>query len=212
MDDASTVRKMGLDDVFRLLERATCLEKDGQRIEASTKYYEGCHLMRQIVSKFPPGDTDPVVGLLKEKIQFYTLEAQRLYFDEATVVAPPTAPATITLAAATDDISVLTVPGSKPSVSSDIQKKVILANARFKRAIDLDEINNKTNNITNNNKQVIVESYMNAAETFLSAVKLAEESSLSLPKAVLRRLAACLERAEELKHPLLSSPSASIIR
>ena len=54
-----------LNNVFRLLENATLLEKAGHRIEAATKFYEGCHLMRQILSRFPPGDgNDPIAVLL----------------------------------------------------------------------------------------------------------------------------------------------------
>ena len=141
----------GLDDVFRLLENAKSLEKDGQRIEASTKYYEGCHLMRKIVAETQLGDIDPVVVLLKEKIQLYRLQAQRLYFDEESVISPtrpkrPTTPATIILSARTsDDISLLTLPGNQSFVFTDMHKKTGIGNAWLERAINLEEeMSNKT--------------------------------------------------------------------
>lgn len=205
---------MDLDDVFRLLEKATLLEKDGQRIEAATKYYEGCHLMRQIVSQFPQGDTDPIVVLLQEKIQCYTLQARRLYFDEGSVVPPTpnrrgssTTPATMTITltakTTTDDVSVLTLPGNQSSIRSEIHRKVGIANARLERAIHLEEeillTNNNNNNIADSN-ETIIRSYLSAAEAYLSAIKESEASSLPLPPVVQRRLEACLDRTEALKH------------
>ena len=207
---------MDLDDVFRLLEKATLLEKDGQRIEAATKYYEGCHLMRQIVSRCPQGDKDPVVILLREKIRCYTLRAQRLYFDEGSV-APPTSnkrcsratPATMTITLAarttTDDVSVLTLPGNQSSIRSEIHRKVGIANARLERAIHLEEeilLANNTNNrnIADSNNETIIRSYLSAAEAYLCAMKESEASSLKLPPVVQRRLEACLDRTEAMKH------------
>ncbi len=193
----------GLDDVFRLLEEAKSLEKDGQRIEASTKYYEGCHLMRQIIAKTQLEDIDPVVVLLKEKIQFYTLQAQRLYFDEESVISPTrpkrsTTPATIILSARTsDDISILTLPGNQSSVFTDMHRRTGIGNAWLERAIHLEEeITNKTQY---SNTETIIQSYMGAAEAYLSVVRLSEESSLSLPSIVQSRLVACLDRVEILK-------------
>jgi len=204
------------DDVFCLLEKAKLLEKDGQRIEASTKYYEGCHLMRQIVSRFPLGDTAPEVVLLREKIKIYTLQAQRLYFDESSsCVGNPTsktttiAPATITLPRATtiitaeipDDVSVLTLPGNQSSNRSEIHRWVGLANARLERAIDLELNINNTNTNTNTNNELVIRSYLSAAEAYLSAMRVSEEASLRLPLVVTRRLEDCLNRTEALKHP-----------
>ena len=192
-----------LNDVFRLLENATLLEKAGQRIEAATKYYEGCHLMRQIVSRYPPGDRkDPIVVLLREKIQAYTLQAQRLYFDDRSVIqAQPrkaTTPAAIILAnEKSDDVSVLTLPGHQSSIHSDIHRKIGLANARLEEAIQLEE-GNKNNTIS---KESIIQSYLNAAEAYLSAMKASEQSAQPLSMVVQRRLKACLDRVEVLKNP-----------
>ncbi len=191
-----------LDNVFRLLEKAKSLEKEGQRIEASTKYYEGCHLMRKIVSNMQLGETDPVVILLKEKIQYYTLQAQRLYFDEESVISPalprkPTTPATITLSPGTfDDVSVLTLPGNQHSVFTEMHRKTGIGNAWLERAIQLEE--------ENSNTETVIQSYMGAAEAYLSVVRLSEESSLSLPSIVENRLVSCLDRVEILKKKKLT--------
>lgn len=79
------------DEVFRLLEDATRLEKSGQhRIEAATKYYESCYLMRQIVENVETEEgSEKTIGLLscrllKDKINHYTSVARKLYFDEST--------------------------------------------------------------------------------------------------------------------------------
>jgi hypothetical protein len=201
-----------LEDVFRLLEKATLLEKYGQRIEASTKYYEGCHLMRQIISRFPDGtEKDPVVVLLREKIKVYTLRAQRLYFDDSSIIQPATnrafAPATITLAS-TDEISVLSLPGNQSSVNSQIHRKVGVANAKLEEAIRLEE-QHKNDSSNLRNKEIIIQSYLSAAEIYLSVAKLSEESSLSLPPVVQRRLEACLERAETLKRSVRKQRTAA---
>ena len=205
---SGSLQKMDcLDDVFRLLEKAKLLEKDGQRIEASTKYYEGCHLMRQIISnaQFPQGEKDLVVDLLREKIQFYTQQAQRLYFDEESVMPPTlsrrmTTPATITLAAKSDEVSVLShtnsFPGSQPSVFTEMHRKMGIGNARMGKAIFLEE---EEMNNQKRDKETIIQTYLSAAEAYLSVVRLSEASSLSLPPIVQSRLEACLDRIEVLK-------------
>ena len=191
-----------LNNVFRLLENATLLEKAGHRIEAATKFYEGCHLMRQILSRFPPGDgNDPIAVLLQEKIKAYTLHAQRLYFDERSVIQPSprkaTTPATIILATETrDDISLLTLPGQQSTIRSDIHRKIGLANSRLEKAIQLEESNK--GDMT---KQSIVQSYLTAAEAYLSVMKISEDSFQPVPTTVQRRLEACLDRVESLKSP-----------
>ncbi len=206
-----------LDEVFRLLEMARLLENDGQRIEAATKYYEGCHLMRQILSTmdsnadthFPQADKHRISNLLREKIQFFTKQAQRLYFDEGSVMPPPPViirpmarPATITLSAKTsDDVSVLTLPGNQPSIFTEMHRKTGTANARLEQAIRLEEEAKNRQSIRNHNHtNTIINSYMSAAEVYLSVLRLAEESSLESPATVQSRLKACLDRIEELKN------------
>ncbi len=99
------MRDVLFEEVFRLLEEATFLEKNGQhRIEAATKYYESCYLMRQIVataeaklvdeSNHSGHDTaEKTIGvsscrLLKDKIDHYTSVARKLYFDESAAILP----------------------------------------------------------------------------------------------------------------------------
>jgi len=199
-----------IDRVFRLLERATMLEKDGQRIEASTKYYEGVHLMRQLVSQNTIREDESVADLLREKIHYYSLQAQRLYFEEGSVAVVPPSPSpkqripakTITLPPKpSDDISELTMPGNDSSICTKLHKKVCLANARLERAIDLEE-SNKTNNMDStkqHTRETIVVSYLSAAEAYLSALKLCEDNTIPVPPVVQKRLKACLDRTEALK-------------
>lgn len=206
-----------LDEVFRLLEKATLLENDGQRIEAATKYYEGCHLMRKILSTmdsnttthFAQADKHRISNLLQEKIQYFTKQAHRLYFDEGSVMPPPptmirpvATPATITLSIKSfDDISVLTLPGNQPSIFTEMHRKTGIANARLEQAIRLEEEAKNHQPIRNHNDTTnIINTYMSAAEIYLSVLRLAEESSLESPTTVQSRLKACLDRIEELKN------------
>lgn len=86
------MRDLLLEQVFSLLEEATKLEKTGtHRIEAATKYYESCYLMRQILSNAEYQLTDsrsssigePSRRLLQDKIDHYTIRARELYFEES---------------------------------------------------------------------------------------------------------------------------------
>lgn len=99
------MRDLLLEEVFRLLADATRLEKSGQhRIEAATKYYESCYLLRQIVaaaetksSKQSNDDDEQTIGtstrrLLEDKIDHYTTIARRLYFEEGSVLVRPEKP------------------------------------------------------------------------------------------------------------------------
>lgn len=136
------MRDLLLEEVFSLLEEATKLEKTGRhRIEAATKYYESCYLMRQIVANTENqlndgcSSTDCNVSqstrrLLQDKINHYTTRARKLYFDESIADTRPTAsrqpskhdsrPATSVMVELLDDaISVLTDIPSMPQ-STDI--------------------------------------------------------------------------------------------
>ena len=150
-----------------------------------------------------------IANLLQDKIQFYTRQAQRLYFDEGSVMPPPPnilrpaiTPATITLSAKTsDDVSVLTLPGNQPSIFTEMHRKIGIANARLEQAIRLEEEVKNHQAIQNPTyTNTIIHSYMGAAEVYLSAFRLAEESSLDAPAIVQNRLKACLDRIEELKN------------
>mmetsp|Transcript_34076 Transcript_34076/g.34594 ORF Transcript_34076/g.34594 Transcript_34076/m.34594 type:complete len:223 (+) Transcript_34076:45-713(+) len=196
---------MELEDVFNLLETATLLEKGGQRIEAATKYYESCYLMRQVLSRIPENEkSSSTFRLLHEKIEFYTSAAQKLYFDDGS--SAPTTPATVIFSTdnaspqnGTDDISVLSSSAPEPPASprftqsAEINRKASIANANLGQAIDQDE-----NNLT----QDAIKSYMSAAEIYLHVIRLAEKSSSSSIVPVLkRRIGAALDRVEALKNP-----------
>ncbi|KAG7346312.1 calpain family cysteine protease [Nitzschia inconspicua] len=206
-----------LDEVFQVLESAKQLEKRGNRIEAATKYYESCYLMRQVLHHTPQNEQSmPTRNLLEEKIEYYTQAAQNLYFDDRS-----TTPHTITTnprAPSLDDISVLTnppihdhpmTPPPPPSPAtyesprftqpSIVNRKASQANAKLSRAIDLDE---------QRKPQEAIDNYMNAAELYLEAIRLSEASSSSsssssnsLSAVLKRRLEKALDRVERLKHP-----------
>ena len=140
------MRDLLLEEVFSLLEEATKLEKTGRhRIEAATKYYESCYLMRQIVANpenhAHSNDSDAGRSsrrLLHDKIDHYTKRARKLYFDESIADTRPTAsrkpskqdsqPATSVMVELLDDaISVLTdipsVPQANPVPVSVLSAK-----------------------------------------------------------------------------------------
>jgi calpain-7 len=202
-----------LDEVFQVLESARQLEKSGNRIEAATKYYESCYLMRQVLHHTPQNEQSmPTRSLLEEKIEFYTQVAQHLYFDDRstaprTIVTNPRAPSL-------DDISVLTnppiidhlvTPHPPPSPancesprftqSTNVNRKTSQANAKLSRAIDLDEQRKPIE---------AIETYMKAAEMYLEAIQLADASSSttsSISSVLKRRLEGALDRVETLKNP-----------
>ena len=82
--------------------------------------------------------------------------------------------------------------------SAEINRRASRANAELSRAIDLDEKHNTAEAIT---------SYMNAAETYLQAIRLAEKSSSTITPVLKRRLEGALDRVETLKNPTSSSSS-----
>jgi calpain-7 len=206
-DECVAIMMGTLDDVFQLIETAKRLEKSNNRIEAATKYYESCYLMRQVLQHTPQNEQSmPLRSLLEEKIEFYSDAAQGLYFDEGS-----TAPAQFVVAdrqPSLDDVSVLTIPPLTPpppapcdsprfTQSAELNRIASLANARLAEAIDLDEHKKR--------KQAIA-AYMVAAETYLEAIRIGEKnprwaSTSSLGTVLKRRLEGALDRVEVLKHP-----------
>lgn len=200
-----------LEDVFQLIETARRLEKANNRVEAATKYYESCYLMRQVLQHTPQNEQKSMKlrSLLEEKIEFYSQAAQRLYFDESS-----TAPAQFVVSTrppSLDDVSVLTMPPMTPSPpplpvtcesprftqSAELNRKAGQANAKLAEAIDLDERKQRKEAIT---------AYMAAAETFLDAIRIGEinprwGSTSSIGPVLKRRLEGALDRVEELKYP-----------
>ena len=112
-----------LEEVFALLETAKRYEHSNQRIEAATKYYESCYLMRQILAErhtttnTDADDSSSLSQLLTEKIQFYNTAAQQLYFDDRSTAPTATSkPLPISIGVlGDDDISVLTTPTTIPT-------------------------------------------------------------------------------------------------
>lgn len=204
-----------LEDVFVLLETAKRLEKKpDNRIEAATKYYEAVYLIRQVLLNIPHDEaSEPTRRLLTDKIEFYTQEAQRLYFDDSS-----TAPSTIQV----DPRSPLSAngviphkqdpqkpppppPSSSSSESPRFTQSAYLnriagqANKKLGEAIELDE---------RNQRQAALQAYLKASELFLQAIKQTENnlqskpsSSSSLLAVLTRRLEGALDRVEQLKHP-----------
>lgn len=203
---------MELDNVFNILEIATRLEKDGKRIEAATKYCEGCYLMRQVIARMPESESSSITcSLLQEKIQLYTKIAQNLYFrttptNEAFSVDGESheinldSPLTMVIPTR----SQLSSPEQDPSISisprftqsGEINRKASAANVTLSQAIDQEE---------NNMKEDAIKSYINAAEMYLAAIRLAENSSSSSSAQILpvlqNRVGATLDRVETLKNP-----------
>jgi hypothetical protein len=195
---------MELDDIFNLLETATLLEKSNQRIEAATKYYESCYLMRQFLSRIPEKErsSSATSRLLEEKIEFYTNAAQNLYFDDSSVSAASiiTTPAAAVIFAAStqsphglaaDDVSVLTPPSMMIiPTTSHLPSLVVPDPPPSPRFTQSAEINRKASlanaslgqaidHEENNRTQDAIKAYMSAAEMYLYAIRLAEEESSS---------------------------------
>ena len=196
-----------LDDVFDILEAATRQEKAGNRIEAATKYYEATYLMRKVLVDTPQEASD-TRRLLEQKIEKYSRTASRLYFDDGS------------MASVASKGGNLMSPVSELSQQSFFQEEVAQhnstttssresrrlvqslqanqmasqANAKLARAIELDEAGTL---------QQATQSYMEAAELYLKAIRVCEEQSgsSSLVPVLKRRLGGALDRAEQLKLP-----------
>lgn len=116
-----------LEEVFTLLETAKQYEHSNQRIEAATKYYESCYLMRQILAErhtttnTDADDSSSLSQLLTEKIEFYNTAAQQLYFDDRSTAPTATSkPLPISIGVLSeDDISVLTTPTTLPTTNNN---------------------------------------------------------------------------------------------
>jgi hypothetical protein len=119
----SNSSKVLLDQVIQSLEIATKLDRSGgrrHRIEAATKYYESCYLMRQILAAGDAGgegsssDSSTISTtcrrLLEDKIKHYTKVAQQLYFDDSASIAAGggPAPTSVIISLLDDVVSVLT--------------------------------------------------------------------------------------------------------
>jgi calpain-7 len=204
-----------LDDAFRLLEAANDLEErrenENHLIEAATKYYEACYLMKRYLGTTPMPSTEEegIRALIQQKIDHYENRATRLlrglpspvnnvprsplhkhgfFNDESSVMVMPAPPPS---AARSPQISANS--GSNKKTIQSITDKVSHANSRLSRALDLDE---------DAQTQRAITEYMAAAELYLAAIKLAEDGKVTDIQPLLkRRLEGALDRLEELKNP-----------
>lgn len=198
-----------LDDAFRLLEVANDLEEQREnphhKIEAATKYYEACYLMKRYLNTLPV-EQEKVHTLIHQKMKQYEKRATRLlqgmtspvnheprsplhkygcFHDESSVVImpPPSTPPQISEQVRRND----------PKAIQPIIDKVSNANSRLSYALDLDE---------GGQKQRAIGEYMAAAELYLHALQLAENNQVTSIQPLLKqRLEGALDRLEELKNP-----------
>jgi len=224
-----------------------------QRIEAATKYYEACHLLRQIVRvEFPDPherSSSPVAILLQTKIDAYTKRAQKLCFFEgggssnSNRTRPAEAeaePFVVTIDPGTnDDVSVLTMvqhgsthdhttqtPLSRPLVAAaararapatatattpGIQRYLHIANAKLVQALGLDQQQQQHQQQQQQQpdsdyevtRAAAHQSYLDAADAYLSAMRLSEERLVSFSPCsedfVVQNLTMALDRVEALR-------------
>ena len=198
-----------LDDAFRLLEVANDLEERREnphhKIEAATKYYEACYLMKRYLNTLPV-EQEKVHTLIHQKMKQYEKRATHLlqgmtspvnheprsplhkygcFHDESSVVImpPPSTPPQISEQVRRND----------PKAIQPIIDKVSNANSRLSYALDLDE---------GGQKQRAIGEYMAAAELYLHALQLAENNQVTSIQPLLKqRLEGALDRLEELKNP-----------
>jgi calpain-7 len=192
-----------IEDAFEVLENATRQEKNGNRVEAATKYFEATYLLKQIYQSTPICHSQ-IRSLLKKKIDYYGAAASRLYFDERstapTMLSNPRSP---TMGQkiffsegnnreAISPLSSATRSSFTQSQTAELNQTASHANTKLSQAIDLDEKNKE--------KTKIIEAYMAAAQLYLNTIRLAEISSSSSIASVLkRRLEGALDRVEQLK-------------
>lgn len=168
-----------LDDAFEILRLATELQKQGKDdVEAATKFYEACYLMKTELQRMPmTAGNEQTRKLIQEKICYYeniasdllknSGDADEIPIATAVPISPrsewqnepsvvPTAPA---------------APVSSPLLSNSKSTTTITetagqANARLAHALDLDE---------NRQDEAAMAKYMEAAELYLQAIKLSEQ-------------------------------------
>ena len=201
-----------LEDAFSCLETATEYEERGNKVEAATKYYEGCYLLRSFLDRLPLSSSrQQERDLIREKVTHYEKKASVLLNDESVTSTSTTRPADprsplskFTFFA--DDTSVVPMPPpvkvssprlttSANSVVNTITRTAGQANSRLAAALDFDE---------SGRKQEAIHQYMVAAELYLESIKAAENVGPDVESVVTflkRRLESALERVERLKNP-----------
>eukprot|EP00567_Pseudictyota_dubia_P006409 CAMPEP_0197438408 /NCGR_PEP_ID=MMETSP1175-20131217/5418_1 /TAXON_ID=1003142 /ORGANISM="Triceratium dubium, Strain CCMP147" /LENGTH=899 /DNA_ID=CAMNT_0042968133 /DNA_START=47 /DNA_END=2743 /DNA_ORIENTATION=- len=231
------MESQSLNEAFELLEIATKLEEDGndnasepssssrqqQRLmEASTKYFEACFLLKRYVNRMPvetsnsKSDSAKTRRLLLEKIRHYERHASNLLqrFGGEDDDGPP---GTIGINGSGSggrsgwtsqrqssirnfrDEKVVSGGANAPSITRDesvVMEKAGRANSLLAQALDLDE---------RGKEDEAIDMYMKAAEIYLEDIKMAEDlerkgmveqTMLDMLK---RRLEGALGRIEKLK-------------
>jgi calpain-7 len=196
-----------LEDAFTALERATAFEEKGNSVEAATKYYEGCYLLRRYYDRLVPysaADQEQTRDLIRQKISHYEQKAAALLNKGTDTNGGPQSPFS-KKAFFHEDSSVVPMPpptASSPrhgaslnSSVSSITQKAGQADSNLSQALDFDEAGRTTE---------AIQRYILASELYLECIKAAEEAGPSAESVVLflkRRLSGALDRVEQLKNP-----------
>jgi len=202
-----------LEDAFLCLESATKYEDESNKVEAATKYYEGCYLLRRYLERLPvSSDQQQSNDLIIEKIQHYEKKAKALLNDKGSTKKTTGLKSKLKSLSIEETSAVpfaIAVPiqshSSQPSsprhtasfnyVSNQITSIAGRADSQLSQALDFDEALNK---------KVAIEHYMSAAEFYLEAIKLAETAGpgvASVSSTLKRRLKGALDRIEKIKVP-----------
>lgn len=214
-----------LEDAFGSLDLASKCEENGNRIEAGTKYYEGCYLLRRYVSRLPvTAANGQTRDLINGKVAHFENKASKLLnaADGTAVALDPRSPLASNPKSphskhsffdddddsAVPMVSAVPLPPPPPppppiasprhsaSVeSTQITKKAGRADSRLATALDLDEAGRS---------QEALREYMLAAELYLESIREADQGGPaleSLAAFLKRRLEGALDRVERLKNP-----------
>ena len=216
-----------LEDAFQLLETATKLEKSGnQRIEAATKYYEAVYLMKQVLQHTPHTQQNEAIhALLEEKIEFYSAQASRLYFDDSSTIAGGETISTITTVD-NDPRSPFNVGQKKHFFSNNNKNESSLSrssrnNSSSNSNITSMVVNRKAHDATSKLSSAIqldeqgkskeaLKEYLKAAEAYLEVIRLSGKTSDSVTSnSWTKRLEGVLDRVEQLKNPTPAAVGSS---
>jgi len=206
-----------LEDAFRCLEFATEREDKGDRVEAATKYYEGCYLLKRYLERLPISlDQNESKSLVFKKVQHYEKKAHILLREESphpssensrqnsrsvdirhSLLAKETSvvPMAIAVPIPPTTLSSLRHSTLFNSVTKLITIKAGMANSHLAQALDLDE---------SSKREDATGQYMLAAELYLEAIKVADKAGpgmLSTLFVLKNRLEGALDRIEQIKDP-----------
>jgi calpain-7 len=157
--------------------------------------------MKEVLQRTPQTHQFASVrNLLEEKIEFYSVAASKLYFDDTstapTIVSNPRSP---TMGQQKFFIGGSKVESPRSAMTcgsitqtAELNRMAGQANTELSLAMDLDE--------SGENTDTIIEAYTTAAKLYLNTIRLSEAAAASSIAAVLkRRLEGALDRIEQLK-------------